>query len=138
MTKELWINLPVKNVKRSIDFFTTIGFSFKTDSPGYTETSAPMIIGAKQIVVMLFEEGFFKGASCAPVTDTGKGNEVLFSFDAESRQEVDEMAKKVEAAGGTVFGKPSEIQGWMYGCGFVDPDGHRWNMLYMDMSKMKS
>jgi predicted lactoylglutathione lyase len=60
----------------------------------------------------------------------------LFSFDAESREEVDEMAKKVKAAGGTLYAEPAENQGWMYGFAFVDPDGHRWNMLYMDMSKM--
>jgi predicted lactoylglutathione lyase len=70
------------------------------------------------------------------VVDTGKGSEVLFSFDAESREEVDALAKKVEHAGGDIYGQPSETQGWMYGFAFADPDGHRWNMLYMDMSKM--
>ena len=48
------------------------------------------------------------------------------------------MAKKAEAAGATVFCKPQESQGWMYSCGLVDLDGHRWNVLYMDPSKMPS
>ncbi|MGN6396862.1 MAG: VOC family protein [Mucilaginibacter sp.] len=136
MTKELWINLPVKNLKNSMDFFTRIGFKFNTDSPGHNDTMSPMIIGAKNIVVMLIEEKVFTVNNCVPVSDTSKGSEVLLSFDAESREEVDEMAKKVVAAGGKMFSDPAEVQGWMYGCGFSDPDGHRWNMLYMDMSKM--
>jgi len=136
MTKELWINLPVKNLKSSIDFFTKIGFKFNANSPGNTENMAPMFVGTKNIVVMLFEENFFASTNCMPLADTSKGSEVLFSFDAETREEVDEMAKNVVAAGGKMFSGPSEIQGWMYGCGFVDPNGHRWNMLHMDMSKM--
>ena len=131
MTKELWINLPVKDINRSTAFFEKIGFPAKKDSPGFSLVSAPLIIGAKNIVVMLFEESAFKGATQANVSDTGKGTEVMFSFDVESRAEVDEIAKKVEAAGGIVFGQPSVVQGWMYGCGFTDLDGHRWNVLYM-------
>jgi predicted lactoylglutathione lyase len=131
MTKELWINLPVKDLKRSIGFFTQIGFKIDMDSPGYSPVSAPMFVGSKKIVVMLFEEVTFKKVCGNQVADTAKGTEVLFSFDAETRQEVDELARKVEAAGGVIFAKPAEVQGWMYGCGFIDPDGHRWNVLYM-------
>ena len=137
MTKELWLNLPVKNLGKSIEFFKRIGFSFHENSPGNTSTSAPMYIGTKKVVVMLFEEAPFKASAGNEVADTSKGSEVLLSFDAESREEVDEIAKNVVAAGGTLFAQPTEVQGWMYGCGFVDPDGHRWNALYMDMSKMK-
>src|ERR1700759_4895920 len=119
MTKELWINLPVKSLKNSIDFFTKIGFKINTNSPGYTENMAPMVVGTKNIIVMLFEEKAFAATNCMPLSDTSKGSEVLFSFDAETREEVDEMAKNVVAAGGTMFSNPSEVQGWMYGCGFV-------------------
>lgn len=133
MTKELWINLPVKNLKTSIEFFTQIGFTFKTDSPGYTETMAPMIVGTKNIVVMLFQEDVFKNTCMNAVADTAKGTEVLFSFDAETRDEVDALAAKVEAAGGSIFAPPSLVQGWMYGFAFADPDGHRWNVLHMSM-----
>ncbi len=135
MTKELWINLPVKDVKRSKEFFTQLGFSFDTKY-GNSDHSVGMVIGTKRIVVMLFEESRFKTVIQSNLTDTTKSSEVMFSFDAETQQEVDEMAKKVEAAGGNLFAKPSEIQGWMYGCAFTDPDGHRWNILYMDMNKM--
>jgi predicted lactoylglutathione lyase len=58
------------------------------------------------------------------------------SIDAESREEVDCLATTIKNAGGTIFAEPGENQGWMYGCGFCDLDGHRWNILYMDFEKM--
>jgi predicted lactoylglutathione lyase len=130
MTKELWINLPVKDVKKAKEFFAYIGFSLST------QYGDGIIIGSKKIVVMLFEESVFKGFTQNKLTDTKQSSEVLFSFDAESREEVDAMAKKVKAAGGALYSEPAENQGWMYGCAFTDLDGHRWNILYMDMGKM--
>lgn len=128
---------PPGEVPEPVDrIFSKIGFPVKKDSPGFSPVTAPLSIGNKNIIVMLFEESVFKGVSRNHVTDTSESTEVLFSFDAETRKEVDEMAKNVEAAGGIVFGRPAESQGWMYGCGFCDPDGHRWNVLHMDTSKM--
>ena len=124
----------MKDLKKSKAFFTQIGFSFNEDRE--TKNMAAMIVGEKQIPVMLFVESAFKNVIQHNVTDTEKSSEVMFSFDAESRKEVDEIAKKAEEAGGTVFGEPAEIQGWMYGCAFIDLDGHRWNALYMDADKM--
>jgi len=85
---------------------------------------------------MLFPNNIFKNFSQNEVADTTKGSEVLINIDAQSREEVDEMAKKVRAAGGKIFAAPGESQGWMYAFGFEDLDGHRWIMLHMDMSKM--
>lgn len=135
MTKELWINLPVKDVKKSREFFAAIGFAINKNAPA-SDSSASFLIGSKNIVMMLFEESVFQRFTNHTVTDTGKSTEILLSFDAESRQEVDELARKVTAAGGKVFAQPGESQGWMYAFGFADPDGHRWNVLYMDMAKM--
>lgn len=135
MAKDLWINLPVKDIKKSMDFFNSIGFSFKD---GTTKEMAAMEIGEKKAVVMLVDEKRFERFSQHKVTDTESSSEVLLSFDAGSRDEVDELAKKVEEAGGTVFSKPAENQGWMYGCAFTDLDRHRWNVLYMDQSTMPS
>lgn len=133
MTKELWMNLPVKDLNRSKEFFTAIGFTIK-GGPGNNAQMIPLAVGDKGTIVMLILEETFKGASQNGLPDTGNATEVLFSFSAESRQEVEEIAEKVKAAGGNVFAPPAEIQGWMYGCAFADPDGHRWNALYMDMS----
>lgn len=134
MTKEYWINLPVKDVERSKKFFTEIGFSFKTEHE--TQTMTALVVGKAAMPIMLFENKEFESVVQSKISDTSKGAEIIISFDAESRNEVDEMAEKVKKAGGNVFSKPQEIQGWMYGFAFSDLDGHRWNMLYMDMKKM--
>jgi len=135
MVKEFWINLPVKDIKKSREFFTAIGFSF-SEGPGNSDESAVLLVGSKNMVVMLFEESVFRGFTGNQVTDLTNSCEVLFSIDAESPKEIDNLADKVLAAGGKLFSKPAENQGWMYGCGFTDLDGHRWNVLHMDMAKM--
>lgn len=135
MTKELWLNLPVRDIKKSKAFFAELGFSFNLQY-GNSDDSASLVIGDKNIIVMLFTEAVFKNFTSHPVADTGLATEVLLSLGAETREEVDEMTRKAEKAGGTVYCRPEESQGWMYGCGFADLDGHRWNVLYMDMSKM--
>lgn len=134
MTKDIWINLPVKDVVKSSEFFKQLGFTFNARY-GNGPQSASLLMGDKKVVVMLFEESLFRNFTGNAISDTKLGTEVLLSISAESREEVDELAKKAERAGGIVFGKPGESQGWMYGCGFSDLDGHRWNVLYMDFSK---
>jgi len=133
--KQFWLNLPVKDVVKSKTFFTKIGFRLNTlygDKPN----SASLLLGEKDVVLMLFDEPTFKGFTNNNITGTNQSTEVLLSIDAQSKEEVDEMVKKVIEAGGTSNHKPSEMKGWMYGCVFADLDGHRWNVLYMDMSKM--
>jgi len=93
-------------------------------------------VGEKNIVVMLFEEPMFKGFTSNEIADTARGTEVLLSFDAQSKEEVDEIIDRVKEAGGKSSHVPDEMTGWMYGCVFSDLDGHRWNILHMDMSKM--
>ncbi len=131
MIKELWLNLPVKNVEEARDFFLEIGFN-ANPGPGNSAHSASFLIGSKNIVLMLFQEEVFQSFTGIEINDTSKSAQVLFSIDAESRAEVDEMAEKVVAAGGTIYSKASEVQSWMYSCGFADLDGHRWNILFME------
>jgi len=135
MTKELWINLPVKDLKKSKEFFTKLGFSFD-DRYTNGDQCACLVIGDKNVMVMLFIESAFVNFTGVKIPKSELGTEVLFSFDAESRQEVDEMTQKVIKAGGTIYAAAGEHDNWMYSFGFADLDGHRWNMLYMDMSKM--
>ena len=136
MTKHIWLNLPVNNVEKSKKFFINIGFSFNEEYSN--EHSACMLVGEKNFVVMLFEESMFVSFVQNTVLASPTHAEMLISIDAESRQEVEDLAQKVNDAGGVVFAKPAENQGWMYGCGFSDLDGHRWNVLFMDYSKRKS
>lgn len=133
--KQFWINLPVKDIKRSKEFFGKMGFQFNTQY-GDNPNSASLLLGEKGVVVMLFDEPTFKGFTNCDVTDANRSTEVLLSVDAQSKEEVDEMARKAVELGGSSNHKPQEMSGWMYGCVFSDPDGHRWNVLYMDMSKM--
>lgn len=134
MTKQIWLNLPVKDVAKAKDFFWKIGFSFNEQHD--TPSSTCMVVGEGHFVVMLFEETLFSSFSQNGITDTNSSSEILISIDAESREEVDQLAEKIKEAGGTVFAPPAESQGWMYGCGFADLDGHRWNILFMDFSKL--
>ena len=134
MTKQIWLNLPVKDALKSKDFYSHIGFTFLEERT--TAESACMLVGESNFVVMLFAESMFQNFIQQPITDTKQSSEFLISIDAESREEVDAIAQKAAAAGGIVYGEPGENQGWMYGCGFCDLDGHRWNVLHMDFSKM--
>lgn len=135
MTKELWMSLPVRDVQKSREFFTTLGFSFHPRHINSDEM-AGLLIGENNVMVMLCQETTFRKFIQTEIADTKQGVEILFSIDAQSREEVDDMAQKAVQAGGTIFGEPKEQEGWMYGCGFADLDCHRWNVLYMDMSKM--
>lgn len=132
MIKEIWLNLPVKDLQRSKTFFTSLGFEPTRDAP----EMVGFLVGEKKTPVMMVHEEHFKKYSGHEISDTGRGSELLISFDAENKAEVDNMADKVEQAGGSIYSGPSDIQGWMYGFAFVDIDGHRWNMVYMDWAKM--
>ncbi|GIO88036.1 glyoxalase [Paenibacillus faecis] len=130
MSQEIWINLPVKDVVRSTAFFNEIGFH----AVSVGSERAQLVIG--QTTILLFPDETFEKFTGSKTADTSHSAEVIFSIGAGSREEVDDFIRKVEVAGGSIFGKPSETDGWMYGAGFADLDGHRWNLLYMDESKM--
>lgn len=80
---------------------------------------------------MLFEANTFAHISGRPSADTTQGCEVLLSMDVGQKSEVDAIAQKAKDAGGTVFHEPVDKEGAIYGCGFADLDGHRWNVIYM-------
>lgn len=130
MKQELWLNLAVKDLAKTKAFFLALGFEGLRDAPG--------MVGFRigNVPVMMVIESDFKKYSENMVADPAHGSEVLVSISAPDREYVDRMVEKVAAAGGKVFSQPAEIQGWMYGMGFSDPDGHRWNFLYMDHEKM--
>ncbi|MEK4365865.1 VOC family protein [Paenibacillus sp. FSL M8-0212] len=130
MSQKIWMNLPVKDVVKSTTFFNEIGFH----GENVGNERAQLVIGSTTI--LLFPDATFEKFTGAKTADTSHSAEVIFSIGADSREEVDAFIEKVELAGGTIFGKPGEIDGWMYGAGFADLDGHRWNLLYMDESKM--
>lgn len=135
MTNKVRLNLPVKELNKTKKFFAQLGFSFATQH-GNGDNSGCFMVGKDKFHVLLFPENTFKGFTKNELTNTAYTTEVLISPGAESREEVDEMARKVFEAGGTVYNAPEEIDGWMDGCGFADPNGHRRNVPYVDFSKM--
>jgi hypothetical protein len=135
MPKQFWLSLPVKNIEKSKEFFTKLDFKFNA-TQGNGPNSACMMMGDKDVVVMLFDEPTFKQCLGDAAAELSKASEVLLSIDAQSKEEVDAITKRAVDAGGTSPHKPKDMQGWMYGSVFTDIDGHKWNVLYMDMSKM--
>lgn len=132
MATKIFVNLPVKDLGRSVDFFTKLGFGF---NPQFTDESATCMIISESIFVMLLVESRFKDFTKKEIADAHKTTEVLIALDAESREDVDIMVKNAEAAGGSIY-RDAEDYGWMYGHSFADLDGHQWEIAYMDISKM--
>lgn len=133
MPTKIFVNLPVKELKRSIDFFTHLGFSFNQQ---FTDDKAAcLVINEGSIYAMLLTEPMFKTFTKKEIADASKTTEVLIAIDADSREQVDELVKKAVEAGGSIYTEPAD-HGWMYQHSFADPDGHQWEILYMDESKL--
>jgi len=132
MAKQIFINLPVKDLKKSMVFFEKLGFSFNMQ---FTDDSAACLMIGENIYAMLLLEKFFKTFTNKEIADANKLTEVLIAIDVESREEVDEMIRKAVDAGGVTYRNPQD-HGWMYGHSFADLDGHQWEVLYMDESQM--
>lgn len=130
MATKIFVNLPVKDLKKSITFFTQLGFSF---NPQFTDEQATCMIIGENIFAMLLVEDRFKDFTKKPISDATKSTEVLLALDAESREAVDTMIRHAVKAGGTTYSDPQD-HGWMYGHSFADLDGHQWEIVYMDES----
>lgn len=130
MAKDVWINLPVRDVDKARDFFRAIGFNLNHQHN--TDTMAAMSYGNDKTMIMLFRQDVLEQFTGSPVPTDKSTASFIISFGADTRAEVDETALRVKNAGGKLFAEPAEKDGWMYGFGFTDHDGHRWNMLYME------
>jgi len=132
MAKQIFVNLPVKDLKRSIEFFTKLGFEF---NPKFTDENATCMIVGENIFVMLLVEKYFKTFTPKELIDATKQTEAIIALNAENNQKVDELVKKAVAAGGKILYEPKDY-GFMYQHGFQDLDGHLWEIFYMDESQM--
>lgn len=133
MATQIFVNLPVKDLNKTIQFFTKLGFTF---NPQFTDENATCMIVGKDIFVMLLVEKFFKTFTKKEICDATKETEVISALSVESREKVDQMINKVMEAGGRESRAPQDY-GWMYGRGFEDIDGHLWEIIYMDESAIK-
>lgn len=124
----IFVNLPVKDIERSRTFFGGLGFRF---NPDYSSDDTLCMIVEENIFVMLLQEARFKEFITDAISDTSKATEVLTALSAGSRQEVDETLAKALSLGGKEW-RPIMDYGFMYGCSFQDPDGHVWELAYME------
>jgi len=131
MKSEIYVNLPVKDLKRSKTFFERLGFEFNQK---FSNEQASCVILGENIFAMLLVEEFFKTFTDKPVCDAMKSTEVLVCLSCESRAKVDDLVAKAITAGGRAPRKPQD-QGFMYGHGFEDPDGHIWELIFMEPDK---
>jgi len=127
MHKQIFVNLPVKNVERTRSFFAGLGFSF---NPRYSNDQALCMEIGENIFAMLLAESFFKTFIKKPVADATRSTEVLVCLSCESRAEVDDLVARALAGGGTAPNAPQD-HGFMYGHGFEDLDGHLWELVHM-------
>lgn len=131
MAKQMFLNIPVKNLTASIDFFTKVGFSF---NPEFTDENATCMIIGENIFSMLLTEKFFQTFTKKEISDTSKTIEGIIGIAVESREEVDNIVQKAIGAGGKET-RDAYDYGWMYGRTFEDLDGHTWEFFFMDESK---
>jgi uncharacterized protein len=133
MATQIFVNLPVKDLSQSIEFFTKLGFTF---NPQFTDKNATCMLVDENIFVMLLVEKYFKTFTPKDICDTSKNTEVLVALSFESRAEVDAMVAKAIAAGGTIYKEPNDM-GFMYQHGFQDLDGHLWEIFFMEESAVQ-
>ena len=130
MSKMIFINLPVADLERSISFYESVG---GRKEPKFSNEHAAMIVLSDTIHVMLLTHGFYSTFTGKPIADAHQSSQVLLAISAESTGEVDATVEKAGAAGGKADPGPRQEMGeLMYGRSFEDPDGHHWEVMWMD------
>ncbi len=133
MVTKIFVNLPVKDLNRSVAFFTRLGFKF---DPQFTDEAATCMIVSEDIFVMLLTEAKFKTFTPKTICDSHDSTEVLVCLSLESRKEVDDMVRSALAAGAAIHSEPKDY-GFMWQHGFQDLDGHIWELVYMEPEALK-
>jgi uncharacterized protein len=128
MATNIFVNLPVKDLQKSISFFTHLGFQF---NPQFTDENATCMIIGTESFVMLLVEPFFQTFTRKPISDAFAATEVLVALSVDSRDAVDAMVNKALEAGGQLYSEPQD-HGFMYQRAFQDLDGHQWEVIWMD------
>ena len=132
-SRSIFVNLPVRDLKKSMAFFSGLGFQFNQQ---FTDDKAACMIVSGDAFVMLLTEPFFKTFTKRALCDTSTHSEGLFALSCSSRAEVDDLVHKAIAAGGTTA-MDSQDHGFMYASSFYDLDGHHWEVLWMDPATIK-
>lgn len=133
MATQVFVNLPVKDLNRSKDFFNRLGFSF---NPQFTDDKAACMVLNDSGYVMLLSESFFQNFTGKKIADATKETEVLVSLSADSREKVNELTDKALSIGASKASEP-QVMDNMYGRSFSDLDGHIWEIIWMDMNSIR-
>ncbi len=133
MNKQIFVNLPVKDLPKSMELFRALGFTF---NPQFTDDTAACMVISDSIFAMLLTHPKFEEFSPGAICDTATSNEVLLCLSCENRGEVDALVSKAVAAGGSTYSEPKDY-GFMYQHSFRDLDGHLWELIYMDPSAIQ-
>lgn len=132
-SRKIFVNLAAEDLDRAVDFFSALGFSF---DPRFTDDQATCMIVSDEAFVMLLVRDRFKDFTKKEIVDSTRQTEAIVAVSAESREDVDRLADAALAAGGTYANDPMEY-GFMYGRSFHDPDGHLWEVFWMDPSALE-
>lgn len=133
MSRMIFVNLPVSDLQRSVGFWKGLGFDF---NPQFTDDNAACMVVSDLACVMLLTDRFFSTFTKKAVADAAGSTEAIMAISAESRDEVDRLADKALASGGSASNDPQD-EGFMYSRSFEDPDGHLWEVLYMDPAALE-
>jgi predicted lactoylglutathione lyase len=127
MSRQIFVNLPVKDLPRAQAFFSALGYRF---DPQFTDQNAACLVLGDNIFAMLLTEPFFRGFTSKAICDAHQATEALLCLSFDSREEVDALVTKAVAAGAKETRKP-EDHGFMYQRSFADLDGHQWEFIHM-------
>lgn len=130
--RELFVSLPVRNLKASMAFFGTLGFTF---NPQFTDEKAACMVLSDKGYVMLLEDAYFRTFTSREVCDPARASEALVAFSCASRADVDALTDTAMAAGATRAAADQD-HGFMYSRAFYDIDGHHWEAIWMDPAAM--
>ena len=132
MPKMVFVNLPVKDLKRSMAFYEAVG---AVNNPQFSDATAACMVFSETIMVMLLTHDKWRQFTKKPIPDTRRESEVMLAISCDSRKAVDAMTEAAGANGGKADANPKQDLGFMYNRSFEDPDGHIWEAVFMDMSQ---
>jgi predicted lactoylglutathione lyase len=133
VSKKIFVNLPVKDLARSVEFFTKLGYTF---NPQFTDENATCMVISEDIFVMLLVEKYFGTFTPKAIADAKQTSEVLVALSCDSRAEVERVVNAALAAGARRYREPNDL-GFMYQWGFEDLDGHIWEHFWMDPTNVQ-
>jgi len=129
----IFVNLPVRDLKQTVGFWTGLGFTF---NPQFTDENTTCMVISDHACVMLLTDELFSTFTTRQVADATEHTEAILALSAESREEVDRLVDTAVTTGGSAANETQD-EGYMYGRSFHDPDGHLWEVLYMDPAALE-